>query len=214
MSPLETWRLYYCYPPLLYRITNYEGNTKIVLLCIIQRLMIGNMAATSTTTTTTTTTVYAQMQQERLQQHLEGLERRHLWEKNQPGSQYNEQKRIEQTITRLLGNDDPQWRQVVTDILRTENMHNNALLVIHSNISWSAVIQDSDFVLESVGGFGYRSIQFECSPFGIFSHVVNKNTDYGVLNVFVAQNGHIVKQANTGAPYGAVSITGNCEGEE
>ncbi|HYY68012.1 MAG TPA: hypothetical protein VE572_06675 [Nitrososphaeraceae archaeon] len=87
----------------------------------------------------------------------------------------------------------------------------NALLVIHSNTGWSAVVQDSNFIQESVDGFGPRSIEFECSPFGIFSHVVQKGSDTGVLNVYVAQNGHIVKQANTGAAYGAVSIAGNCE---
>jgi hypothetical protein len=85
----------------------------------------------------------------------------------------------------------------------------DALLVIHSNTCWSAVVQNSDFVQESVDGFGSRSIEFECSPFGIFSHVVQKSTDYGVLNVYVAQDGRILKQAHTAAGYGVVSIAGN-----
>ncbi len=152
--------------------------------------------------------------QERIQQEAERVERRQLWEQYQPGAQYTEQQQTDERIVRLLGNDpsrinDPQWLRVATDILRTENM-TNALLVIHSNTGWSAVVQDSNFVQESVDGFGSRSIEFECSPFGIFSHVVQKSTDHGVLNVYVAQNGHIVKQANTGAAYGVVSIAGNC----
>jgi hypothetical protein len=132
-----------------------------------------------------------------------------------PAAVVSPAQQTEDRIARLLGNDpnrvnDPQWRQVATDILRSESM-DNALLVIHSNTDWSAVVQDSDFVQESVDGFGSRSIEFECSPFGIFSHVVQKGTESGVLNVSVAQNGQIVKQANTGAAYGVVSIAGNCE---
>jgi hypothetical protein len=126
----------------------------------------------------------------------------------------NQTQQTEERIARLLQNDpnrinDPQWRQVATDIIRTENM-DNALLVIHSTTGWSAVVQDSDFVQESVDGFGSRSIEFECNTFGIYSHVVQKSTDTGVLNVYVAQNGQIIKQANTGAAYGVVSIAGNC----
>jgi hypothetical protein len=132
-----------------------------------------------------------------------------------PGALVNQTQQTEERIANLLGNDpnrinDPQWRQVATDILRTENM-DNALLVIHSDTGWSAVVQDTNFVQESVDGFGSRSIEFECSTFGIFSHVVQKSTDTGVLNAYVAQNGHIVKQGGTGAAYGVVSIAGNCE---
>jgi hypothetical protein len=47
----------------------------------------------------------------------------------------------------------PQWRQVAMDIIRTENM-DNALLVIHSDTGWSAVVEDSELVQESVDRFG------------------------------------------------------------
>lgn len=128
----------------------------------------------------------------------------------------NPTQQTEDRIAQLLGNDpermnDRQWRQVATDILSTENT-DNGLLVIHSDTGWHAVVQDSNFVQTTIDGFGPRSIEFECGTFGIFSHVVQKDTDTGVLNVYVAQNGHIVKQANTGAAYGVVSIAGNCEG--
>lgn len=68
-----------------------------------------------------------------------------------PGPVVNQTQQTEDRIARLLGNDpnrinDPQWRQVATDIIRTENM-DNALLVIHSTTGWSAVVQDSDFLL-------------------------------------------------------------------
>ena len=131
------------------------------------------------------------------------------------GAAVNPTQQTEDRIARLLGNDpnrinDPQWRQVATDIIRTENM-DNALLVIHSNTGWSASVLDSELVSRTIDGYGSRSIEFECSTFGTFSHVVQKSTDTGVLNAYVAQNGHIVKQASTGAAYGVVSIAGNCE---
>jgi hypothetical protein len=159
----------------------------IVILVIIG--IFGALIAIGLSTTTTTTTIT-------------------------PGSVVNQTQQTEDRIRQLLGNNperinDPQWRQVATDILRTENM-DNALLVIHSTTGWSAVVQDSNFVQESVDGFGARSIEFECGPFGIYSHVVQKSTESGVLNVYIAQNGHILKQANTGAAYGVVSIAGNC----
>jgi hypothetical protein len=160
--------------------SNLDTISKRISFCFV------NSANLSSTTTTTTT----------------------------PGAVVNQTQQTEDRIARLLQNDpnrinDPQWRQVATDIIRTENM-DNALLVIHSNTGWSAVVQDSDLVQESVDGFGSRSIAFECNTFGIFSHVVQKSTDTGVLNVYVAQNGQIIKQANTGAAYGIVSIAGSC----
>jgi hypothetical protein len=126
----------------------------------------------------------------------------------------NQAQQTEDRIAVLLGNDpnrinDPQWRQVAMDILRTENM-DNALLVIYSTTSWSAIIQDSDFVQRSVDGSGSRSIEFQCNTFGIYSLSAQKQTEGGALNAFVAQDGRIVKQASTGAAYGIVSITGNC----
>jgi hypothetical protein len=112
--------------------------------------------------------------------------------------------------SKLIQNDpnrinDPQWRQVASDIIRTEKM-DNTLLVIHSTTSWNAVVQDSNFVQESVDGFGSRSIEFECNTFGVFSHVVQKSTEGGVLNVYVAQKRHIIKQANNGTAYGVVFL--------
>jgi hypothetical protein len=126
----------------------------------------------------------------------------------------NQTQQTEDRIATLLGYEperinDPAWRQVATDIIRTEN-RDNAVLVIHSTTGWTAVVQDSDFVQQTIDGFGSRSIFFKCNTFGIFSNVVQKTTDSGVLDVFVAQNGHIVKQAHTGAAYGVVSMAGNC----
>jgi hypothetical protein len=96
-----------------------------------------------------------------------------------PAPVVNQTQQTEDRIARILGNDlerinDPQWRQVATDIIRTENM-DNALLVIYSTTSWSAIVQDSDFVQRSVDGSGSRSIEFECGRFGIYS--LNVKTD-------------------------------------
>jgi hypothetical protein len=166
--------------------------------------------------------------QEKLQQEAERFERRHLWEENQPGAQYD--KMLQQQLTTdnnsmtenvlrsILANDpsrinDNDWRKVALDIISTNNTGDIAKLVIHSDTGWSAVVQDSNFVQRSVDGFGIGSIDFYCGSFGgggIYSHVVQKSTGHGVLNVYVAQDGRILKQAHTAADYGVVSIAGTC----
>ncbi|HJY15247.1 MAG TPA: hypothetical protein VJ225_04385 [Nitrososphaeraceae archaeon] len=45
---------------------------------------------------------------------------------------------------------------------------------------------------------------------GIYSHVVQKMSESGVLNMYVAQDGQILKQGGTGAADGVVSIAGEC----
>ena len=97
-----------------------------------------------------------------------------------------------------------------TDIIRTENW-NNAVLVIHSTTGWRAVVQDSDFVQQTIDGFERASIYFKCNTSGIFSNVVQKTSETGDLDLFVAQNGHKAKEAHTSAAYGVVSMAGNCE---
>jgi hypothetical protein len=86
----------------------------------------------------------------------------------------------------------------------------NALLVIHSDTSWSAVVQGSDFVQETIDGSGSRSIEVKCERNGIFPHVIQKDTESGVLNVYMAKDGQIVKQDNTAADYGVISLSGAC----
>lgn len=130
-------------------------------------------------------------------------------EKQKGSSQQNEDR-----IAALLGNDpdrinNPGWRQTAQDIIRTENM-DNALLVINSDTSWSEVVQGSDFVQETVGGTGSRSIDVKCGSGGIFSHVIQKGTEDGALNVYMAKDGHIIKQGSTAAEYGVVSLSGTC----
>jgi hypothetical protein len=132
------------------------------------------------------------------------------------GQPVNRTQQNEDRIAALLGNDpermsDSQWRQTALDIIRTEKM-DNALLVIHSDTSWSAVVSGSDFVQETVDSFGPKAIEVKCDPGGIFSHVVQKSTDTGVLNLYMAQDGKIIKQGNTAADYGVVSVAGNCAG--
>jgi hypothetical protein len=51
-----------------------------------------------------------------------------------PVAVVNQTQQTEDRIARLLGNDpnrinDPQWRQVVMDVLRTENMDNASLVI-------------------------------------------------------------------------------------
>ncbi len=128
---------------------------------------------------------------------------------NQPEAVENEIRFILQNDPNRINNID--WRQTALDIIITGNTGDTAKLVIHSTTSWSAVVQDSNFVQRTVDGSGQRSIDFHCGGFGgVYSVVVQKSTDYGVLNVYVAQDGRILKQANTAADYGVVSIAGNC----
>src|SRR5215210_5155459 len=91
----------------------------------------------------------------------------------------NQTQQTEDTIATLLGNEperinDPAWGQVATDIIRTEN-RDNVVLVIHSTTGWTGVVHDSDFVQQTIDGFGSRSIFFKCNTFGIFSNVVQNN---------------------------------------
>ncbi len=197
-----------------------------MLAAILIIIMISSAAAEEAfVAASASTTLTTKSFQEKLKEETERFERRYLWEQHQPGAQY--EKKLQQPLTptnsttenairRILANDpsrvnDNNWRKVALDIISTNNTGDMAKLVIHSNTDWSAVVQDSNFVQRSVDGFGIRSIDFYCGSFGgIYSHVVQKSTDYGVLNVYVAQDGRILKQAHTAADYGIVSIAGTC----
>jgi hypothetical protein len=69
-------------------------------------------------------------------------------------------------------------------------------------------------VQQSTDGYGVDSIVFKCDGGfwmdGIYSHVVQKMSESGVLNMYVAQDGQILKQGGTGAAYGVVSTAGEC----
>jgi hypothetical protein len=69
-------------------------------------------------------------------------------------------------------------------------------------------------VQQSTDGYGVDSSVFKCDGGfwmdGIYSHVVQKMSESGVLNMYVAQDGQILKQGGTGAAYGVVSIAGEC----
>ena len=58
---------------------------------------------------------------------------------------------------------DARWRQVAAEIILSETIGGgNTILVIHSDTSWSAVVQDSDFVQQSTDGYGVDSVVFKC----------------------------------------------------
>lgn len=67
---------------------------------------------------------------------------------------------------------------------------------------------------QSTDGYGVDSVVFKYDGGfwmdGIYSHVVQKMSESGVLNMYVAQDGQILKQGGTGAAYGVVSIAGEC----
>lgn len=132
-----------------------------------------------------------------------------------PASTNNNSEDLETRISSLLGNDperikDPTWRQVAQDVISTQDTGNRALLVIYSDTRWSGAIQNSDLVQQSIDGYGSKSIPVLCDAGGIYSVSFQKATDYGVLNLYMAQDGKIIKQGSTGAEYGVVTFAGNC----
>src|SRR5215216_3305150 len=71
----------------------------------------------------------------------------------------------EQKIAAFLGNDpnkinNPIYRWVATEVIRTENTGNRALVIIVSDTSWSALIQDTDITQRTIDNSWSKSIDF------------------------------------------------------
>jgi hypothetical protein len=82
------------------------------------------------------------------------------------------------------------------------------MLIIYSNCSWQANVSGSDFVMQTIEGKGYKTIEVASAPGGIYSHNAQKLDRNGFLNIYVVQNGRILKQGSTTASYGMVSVAG------
>jgi hypothetical protein len=89
-----------------------------------------------------------------------------------------------------------------------------ATLQIHSNTKWSGSLLDSSFDSVTHAGSGDKNIPFVCeSGFffgGTYSVVFQKQTDKGGLKVSIIQNNVTLDTKATTAPYGVVSLAGNC----
>jgi len=122
----------------------------------------------------------------------------------------------EQKIAAFLGNDpnkinNPIYRWVATEVIRTENTGNRALVIIVSDTSWSALIQDTDITQRTIDNSWSKSIDFKCDSNNVFFIVtVSKTTDVGDLSVLVAKGGKVIRQADTPAAFGIVSVSGYC----
>lgn len=93
-----------------------------------------------------------------------------------------------------------------------QNTGDKAILYIYSNTNWSGSMEDSSLSSATRDGEGNADIVFECSgSSGIYSIVMQKQTDDGYLALAVVQNGKLLSSKATLAQYGVVSVAGNCK---
>jgi hypothetical protein len=76
--------------------------------------------------------------------------------------------------------------------------------------SWSGSILDTDYTSATKSGYGSNTVAFKCSPYGIYSLAIQNQDEYGEMHIKVVKKGVVLKQAVTSAPYGVVSLSGNC----
>jgi hypothetical protein len=89
---------------------------------------------------------------------------------------------------------------------------NTVEVVIKSDGSWSADIEDSEPSSHSVHGFGDRIIQITCNSDGKYSLTVQRSDGRsGTLNVEVVKNGGGSSQrSTTTSANGIISLSGTC----
>jgi hypothetical protein len=85
-----------------------------------------------------------------------------------------------------------------------------AFMEIDSDTNWQGSVLDTSMKSETKAGSGEGTIPFECSSFGIYSLVMQKQTEDGSLRIKVVRNGNLLKEGSTTAPYGLVSLAGQC----
>jgi hypothetical protein len=83
-----------------------------------------------------------------------------------------------------------------------------AFLLIYSNSSWSGSILDSGFDSSTKTDSGDMAFPFACSPGGIYSLSFQNQNEIGFLNLKAVNQGNILDQHSTTAPYGVVSLSG------
>ena len=89
-----------------------------------------------------------------------------------------------------------------------------ATVKIHSNTKRSGSVLDSSFDSATHAGSGDLSIPFVCESGlfvgGTYSVAFQKQTDKGGLKVSIIQDNVTLDTKATTAPYGVVSLAGNC----
>jgi hypothetical protein len=86
-----------------------------------------------------------------------------------------------------------------------------AIVLILSNTEWTGAIEDSDgdYISKS-GGSGMTSFMFDCVRGGSFGVEFGMLSPDGGMDVGVYQNGVLVDQGETSAPFGVVVLTDRC----
>jgi hypothetical protein len=85
-----------------------------------------------------------------------------------------------------------------------------AVLEIQSDTYWNAIIQDGNLSTSSFDGSGNYRFDISCGNTDIISLNLQKQTEYGFIDIQLIQKGKILSQATTTAQYGIASITVEC----
>jgi hypothetical protein len=103
------------------------------------------------------------------------------------------------------------------EVLETIPQQQGTFVVIETHRSlqdWSGSIMDSDMTMTSREGRGDEVIPITCEErsagLGSYSLTIQKMEEEGTLIVAVVQDGKVLKQAQTSADFGVVSLAGNC----
>jgi len=83
-------------------------------------------------------------------------------------------------------------------------------LIINSNTYWSAVILDGNQSTSSFDGYGDASYDIPCGKINIVSLNLQKQVEFGYIEIQLVQNGKILNQASTTAQYGIASVASEC----
>ncbi len=87
---------------------------------------------------------------------------------------------------------------------------NSATLIVKSDTNWTAVILDGNQATNSFDGSGNDRFDIPCGRINIISMSLQKQTDYGFINIQLIQNGKVLNQASTSAQYGIASVASEC----
>ena len=90
------------------------------------------------------------------------------------------------------------------------NKNGYATLVIESNTYWNAVILDGNQATNSFDGKGSATYDIPCGKINIISLNLQKQTDYGYIDIKLIQKGKVLNQASTTAQYGIASVASEC----
>lgn len=88
--------------------------------------------------------------------------------------------------------------------------NNFGFVEVDADGNWTGDVLDSGMTSETKALFGIQIIPFQCSDFGTYSLIIQKQTEGGILHVKVVKEGTILKEGTTTAPFGIVQLAGQC----